>query len=50
MKNINEIKDLYLKGLVFHFVEDIKEVLDIALLKEKVKHPLDLTVKAEDKD
>ena len=49
-KNIDEIKSLYLKGLVFHFVEDVKEVLDIALLKEKVKHPLDLTVKAEDKD
>jgi len=46
-KDINEIKDLYLKGLKFHFVSDIKEVLDIALMKEKVKSPLDLTIKDE---
>lgn len=46
-KNIDEIKPLYLKGLTFHYVDDIKEVLDIALLKEKVRHPLDLTIKEE---
>lgn len=46
-KDIDEIKPLYLKGLTFHFVDDIKEVIDIALLKEKVKHPIDLTVKEE---
>lgn len=44
-KDIDEIKPLYLKGLTFHYVTDIKEVLDIALLKEKVKNPLDMTVK-----
>lgn len=43
-KNIDEIKPLYLKGLTFHYVDDIRQVLDIALTKEKVKHPLDLTV------
>ena len=31
-KHIEEIKPLYLKGLKFHFVETIKEVLDMALL------------------
>ncbi|HMM01591.1 MAG: endopeptidase La [Dysgonomonas sp.] len=46
-KDIDEIKPLYLKGLTFHYVDDIKQVLDIALLKEKVKEPLDLTVKEE---
>lgn len=46
-KDIDEIKPLYLKGLTFHYVDDIKQVLDIALLKEKVKHPLDLKVKEE---
>lgn len=46
-KNIDEIKPLYLKGLKFHYVEDIKDVLDIALLKEKVKHPLNLAVIGE---
>ncbi|NDV68907.1 endopeptidase La [Dysgonomonas sp. 25] len=46
-KDIDDIKSLYLKGLKFHYVEDIKEVLDYALLKEKVKDPLDLSVKQE---
>ncbi len=44
-KDIEEIKELYLKGLIFHYVGDIKDVLEIALLKEKIKYPLDLTVK-----
>ena len=35
-KDISEIKDLYLKGLRFHYVKDILDVLNIALLKEKV--------------
>ncbi|NDW18501.1 endopeptidase La [Dysgonomonas sp. 216] len=48
-KDIKEIKDSYLKGLKFHFVSDIKEVLDIALLKDKVKNPIDLKVKEEAK-
>ncbi|MDR2475715.1 MAG: endopeptidase La [Bacteroidales bacterium] len=34
-KDIGEIKDIYIKGLKFHYVNDIREVLDIALLKEK---------------
>lgn len=35
-KDIIEIKPEYVKGLTFHYVEDIKDVLDIALLKTKV--------------
>lgn len=35
-KNLEEIKDLYIKGLRFHFVNTIMDVLDIALLKTKV--------------
>ncbi len=38
-KNIEEIKETYIKGLTFHYVSDVKEVLQIALLKEKVKNP-----------
>lgn len=34
-KNIEEINEVYLKGLKFHFVNDIMEVLELALLKEK---------------
>lgn len=41
-KNIEEIQDIYLKGLTFHYVSDIKEVLNIALTKEKVKNAVDL--------
>ncbi|PIF01932.1 MAG: endopeptidase La [Paludibacter sp.] len=36
-KNIEEIEQHYLKGLKFHYVSDIMEVLDVALLKEKVE-------------
>lgn len=36
-KDIEEIKANYLKGLNFHYVNDIMEVLSYALLKEKVK-------------
>jgi ATP-dependent Lon protease len=43
-KDIDEINEAYLKGLKFHYVSDIQEVLDIALLKEKVAHPLDFHV------
>lgn len=48
-KDIDEIKEDYLKGLTFHYVEDVKEVIDLALLKDKVKNPKDLSVKKEKK-
>ncbi len=38
-KNIEEINDKYLKGMKFHYVSDIHQVLDIALLKQKVDNP-----------
>ena len=44
-KNIEEIQEIYLKGLTFHYVKDVKEVLDIALTQEKVAAPIDFTVK-----
>jgi ATP-dependent Lon protease len=37
-KDIEEIKPKYLKGLKFHYVNEMKEVIDIALLKQKVKN------------
>ncbi|HUI32603.1 MAG: endopeptidase La [Dysgonamonadaceae bacterium] len=49
-KDINEIKPAYLKGLKFHYVDDIKEVLEIALLKQKVKNPRKFTVPKEKKE
>ena len=39
-KDIEEIKAEYVKGLTFHYVEDIRQVIDLALLKEKVDNPL----------
>jgi ATP-dependent Lon protease len=39
-KDIDEINAEYLKGLTFHYVTDIMEVVDEALLKEKVSRPL----------
>jgi ATP-dependent Lon protease len=39
-KDIDEINEIYIKGLKFNFVEDIKEVLEIALLGQKVTNAL----------
>lgn len=41
-RNINAIPEMYIKGLTFHYVEDVKEVLNIALLEEKVNNPINL--------
>ena len=37
-KDILEIKESYLKGLTFHYVTEMKEVIEIALTKQKVKN------------
>ncbi|PTM02061.1 MAG: endopeptidase La [Candidatus Arcticimaribacter sp.] len=37
-KDIEEIKDSYLKGLTFHFVKEMGEVLALALTNQKVKN------------
>ena len=42
-KDIEEINERYVQGVSFHFVSDVSEVLQYALLEEKVAHPLDLT-------
>jgi len=39
-KDISEIKKTYLKGLQFHYVNNMKQVTDIALMKNKVKHAI----------
>jgi ATP-dependent Lon protease len=38
-KDISEIKEIYIHGLAFHYVDNIMQALDIALLKEKVEKP-----------
>ena len=49
-KNIEEIQPIYIKGLTFHYVKDIKEVLNLALTNEKVADPVDFTVTEEEKN
>ncbi len=46
-KDINEIQPEYLKGLTFHYVNNISEVLDIALTEKKVNHPLVLNYQTQ---
>jgi len=38
LKDIEEIPAMYLKGLKFHYVKEMIEVLNFALMKEKVKN------------
>ena len=42
-KNLEDIKEAYIKGVNFHFVNTIMDVLDIALLKAKVDKPLKIS-------
>ncbi|QNF31875.1 endopeptidase La [Adhaeribacter swui] len=43
-KDINEIPAEYIKDLNIHFVDKAPDVLQIALLQEKVAHPLNLEI------
>ncbi|MDD6752571.1 MAG: endopeptidase La, partial [Prevotella sp.] len=47
-KDIDEIPAIYLKGVTFHYVENIQDVWDFALTDEIVSNPVDLTVKEDD--
>jgi ATP-dependent Lon protease len=38
-KDVEDINKIYIAGLKFQYVESIMEVLELALLKEKVKNP-----------
>jgi ATP-dependent Lon protease len=44
-KDINEIPVIYLKGLKFRYVEHISEVLELVLLNQKVKNPVEYKIK-----
>ncbi|HMC00675.1 MAG TPA: S16 family serine protease, partial [Flavobacteriaceae bacterium] len=37
-RDINEIKEDYLKGLTFHYVTDMSEVIKLAITNQKVKN------------
>ncbi len=41
-KDISEINEKYIKGLNFHYIDEMIELIDLALLKEKVDQPISL--------
>ena len=43
-RDISEIEKHYIKGMTFHYVDTVEQVLKIALLKEKVKKPLEFSL------
>ncbi|MCW3085259.1 MAG: lon [Bacteroidetes bacterium] len=47
-KDIQEIKADYIKGLKFIYVEKMIDVVKLALLKEKVDKPIDLTIRKKE--
>ncbi|MFA8299782.1 MAG: endopeptidase La [Hyphomicrobiales bacterium] len=49
-KDIMEIEAEYINDMKFHYVDNILEVTDYALLKEKVKNPLNLNIKVDKKE
>jgi len=49
-KDIDDIKPSYISDLKFHFVDQMSEVLEHALMKTKVKNPKTWTVKEEKKN
>lgn len=46
-KDILEIPDIYLKGVSFHYVENVQDVWNFALTDEIVEHPLTFTIEEE---
>ncbi|HAE24406.1 MAG TPA: endopeptidase La [Prevotellaceae bacterium] len=49
-KDIDEIPDMYIHGLDFHYVETVMDVLDYALMAQKVEKPVEFILPKEDKD
>ena len=47
-KDINEIPEMYLKGVKFHYVKNVQDVWDFALTNEMVEHPTDFTITEDD--
>jgi ATP-dependent Lon protease len=44
-KDIEEIKAEYIEGLTFHYINEMQEIRDIALMKVRVSNPLNLEYK-----
>jgi len=48
-KDLEEIDEKYLKGLNIHFVDTVPEVLEIALMNQKVSNPIEFVLPGQDK-
>lgn len=46
-KDIEEIPAIYLKGVEFHYVENVQDVWDFALTDERVDHPVSFSIEEE---
>ena len=46
-KDIEEINKQYIKDLKIHYVENVDDVVKIALMEEKVTNPMDLEIESE---
>lgn len=46
-KDIEEINERYVSGLNFHFVDDVQDVLNFALLEERVDNAIELTIPSD---
>ena len=49
-KDIKQIPEKYVKGVTFHYVENVEDVWQFALLDERVKNPVDFTIDEEKKE
>ena len=48
-KDIDEIPEIYLRGVEFHYVENVQDVWNFALTDERVAHPVEFTIEEEKK-
>ena len=49
-KDIEEIPEMYLKGVSFHYVEDVQDVWQFALTDEKVENPITFDIEDDDNE
>ena len=49
-KDIEEIPEMYLKGVSFHYVEDVQDVWQFALTDEKVESPITFDIEDDDNE
>ena len=49
-KDIEEIPEMYLKGVSFHYVEDVQDVWQFALTDEMVENPITFDIEDDDNE